>query len=703
MISAWRAPSALGSIQVAPAADTVTGVGSDAHGRHHDPGSPEGEDRSVERSIVREVASLVARLAALTWCWTLIWLLLWSVAPTVAGWTPVVVTSASMEPALPIGSVVQVDDSVDFAAVGAGAIITFDDPAVPGRRVTHRVTGVERSDAGGGEVVAFRTKGDANAAVDSTLVPVANVDGVARLVVPLAGLPKAWSVNGEWVALTAFVAVTIGASALSIDTIRRFVRSSSRRPGRRSRRTTAAAAVAVAAMLGAPPTGAAFSAATGAGTTQFSMTSQWFIDSIDRDAPIAHWRLGESSGGAPTVVLTDGFETLTGWNNLGSGSIVSSTAVARSGVRSALKTGNNDPNGGWKLLPAAIANDFVFEVWVYRPGNFSGGAIDRVGLEDAGFNGYTFAADHGGNTLRIDRRTGGSASGIGSSVAFDPPENSWYRLRLVRTGSGLTLSAFSAGGALMATTTAVDATTTSFDRVTVRGGWDYHLDDLQVSIVSGGTPTVAVDRIGTLDASYVGNPALGQPGLVTSDADTAVAFDGANDVVLVGDSPLINTGSRDTRTVELWFRADQVGGRQVLYEEGGTVNGLNVYLDGSQLYATAWSNTSGWSKHLVTTTPSSIVAGTRYHVAVALDAVATRTLTMFLDGAVVDVDTKSDTGTLASHTDDGGIGALNSDTRFHDGTAQGGGFYFDGTIDEVVLFNSVVAETRIANHFAAGG
>jgi hypothetical protein len=190
---------------------------------------------------------------------------------------------------------------------------------------------------------------------------------------------------------------------------------------------------------------------------------------------------------------------------------------------------------------------------------------------------------------------------------------------------------------------------------------------------------------------------------VTSDSNTAVDFDGVNDVVLVGDSPLINTSARDARTVEVWFRADRTVGRQVVYEEGGTVNGLNVYLDGAQLYATAWSNTSGWSKQLVTIAPVPVAVGARYHVAVTLDAVAARSLTLFVNGVAVASDSKTDSGAWAGHTDDGGIGALNSDTRFHDGAAQGGGFHFDGTIDEVVLFNSVVSSAHIANHVAAGG
>ena len=697
MISAWPAPGALASIQVAPVADTATGVGNVAPM----PSSEAPLPSSQPASTARRVGSTIARLLALTWCWTLVWLALWSVVPAIVGWSPVVVTSGSMEPALPIGSVVHIDDAVDLSGIGSGSIISFDAPGTPGAQVTHRVTATER-DPATDDVIAFRTKGDANAEVDTMSVPVANVDGVARLVVPYAGLPKAWSVNGDWFAFGAFFAVTVGASLLSIDTVIRFVRTDAR-PPRRGGRRTAVIALAIAAMLGAPSTGAAFTGSTAAPDAQFSMTSQWFIDAVDRDAPVAHWRLGETPGGSPAVVMNEGFETFSGWNNLGPGSVVASTARARSGVRSGLKTGNNDPNGGWKLLPTPIANDFVFETWVYRPAGFSGGSIDRAGLENASFNGYTFNVDHNGNSLRIDRRTGGNATGIGAAVAFNPPENEWYRVQMTRTGSAILLNAFDGGGSLLASTSAIDTSTTSFDRVTVRGGWDYHLDDLRVSAPASGTPITAVDRIATLNGTYVGNPTLGQPGLVTSDGDTAARFDGIDDVVQLGDSALVNTATRDQRTVELWFSADLTTGRQVIYEEGGNTNGLNIYLDGNQLYATAWSNSTGWSNQLVTVAPTAITVGTRHHVAVVLDAVATRSLTLYLDGVAVATSTKTDAGSWAGHSDDGGIGAQNSDTRFHDGPTSGGGRNFAGAIDEVVLFNAALGPASIAGHHAAAG
>ena len=55
-------------------------------------------------------------------------------------------------------------------------------------------------DGRNGEVTGFRTKGDANESADSTIVPVGNVYGVARLLVPYAGLPKAWFDNGQTIA-----------------------------------------------------------------------------------------------------------------------------------------------------------------------------------------------------------------------------------------------------------------------------------------------------------------------------------------------------------------------------------------------------------------------------------------------------------------------------------------------------------------------
>ncbi len=399
---------------------------------------------------------------------------------------------------------------------------------------------------------------------------------------------------------------------------------------------------------------------------------------------------------SPVTVLTDDFESFPGYRTYRSGSFVGSSAYARSGTSSGLKTSSNDPNGGWKLLPTPISGSVNVEVWVYRPSGFKGGSIDRAGLEDSSFNGYSFNVDHNGNTMRIDRRTGGAATGIGSAVSFNPPEDSWYRLELVRDDAVLMLNAYDGDGALLATVSATDSTYSSFDRFVVHGGWDYYIDDL--NIYQDQPVTDAADRIGTLDGKYSGGVATGVADVATGDADTAARFDGVDDLVLIGDSPLINTSTRAERTTELWFNADRLSGRQVLYEEGGTGNGLNIYLDGSTLFATAWSST--WSNPLVVST--GVSTGRSYHVGVTLDSVGGRQLELYVDGVSVGTATKRDSSRWRAHGDDGAIGGLNGGTKFHDGNASGRGYNFEGTIDEVVLYNSVLPADRIANHARAG-
>jgi signal peptidase I len=134
---------------------------------------------------------------------------------SIADWTPTVVTGGSMAPSLRPGAIVQVDHSADLDSLRPGAITTFDNPAAEGMRVTHRITGVERRD---GVLSGFRTKGDANTAPDSTIVPVENIEGVTRLVVPFAGLPRVWAEQGEWMLFNGYtVNVNHNGNTINID------------------------------------------------------------------------------------------------------------------------------------------------------------------------------------------------------------------------------------------------------------------------------------------------------------------------------------------------------------------------------------------------------------------------------------------------------------------------------------------------------
>src|SRR5206468_7326916 len=100
----------------------------------------------------------------------------------VAGYRPVAVSSGSMRPTLCVGSLA-VDKVVDARSVRVGDVITFNDPFVKGRLVTHRVAQIVPTKHG----LAYRTKGDANAVRDPWAIRLSDKVGRVALDVPLAG------------------------------------------------------------------------------------------------------------------------------------------------------------------------------------------------------------------------------------------------------------------------------------------------------------------------------------------------------------------------------------------------------------------------------------------------------------------------------------------------------------------------------------
>ena len=99
--------------------------------------------------------------------------------PVLIGWRPYLITSGSMRPDVPAGSVVLADRDGTLS-VAVGDVVVVHDPARPGHLLAHRVAAV-RADG------ALVTKGDANAVRDAHAVPPLRVVGRLRAVVPLLG------------------------------------------------------------------------------------------------------------------------------------------------------------------------------------------------------------------------------------------------------------------------------------------------------------------------------------------------------------------------------------------------------------------------------------------------------------------------------------------------------------------------------------
>ena len=200
--------------------------------------------------------------------------------------------------------------------------------------------------------------------------------------------------------------------------------------------------------------------------------------------------------------------------------------------------------------------------------------------------------------------------------------------------------------------------------------------------------------LGAGDASGSGNDAnlLGDAMVV----DGMLILDGDGDAVTIDNTSDINLGIHDMRTISLDFKADDVMTRQVLYEEGGGLRGLVIYIEDGMLYVGGWNipnSESGWDPVFISTP---VTAGQWFNVALTLNGTTTvqpGALSGYVNGNLFGTAAGSQ---LWNHGGGIGIGAINGATILQDGV-QNGGANFAGMIDDFYLYNTALDATDIAN------
>lgn len=184
----------------------------------------------------------------------------------------------------------------------------------------------------------------------------------------------------------------------------------------------------------------------------------------------------------------------------------------------------------------------------------------------------------------------------------------------------------------------------------------------------------------------------------------AAKFSGNNgDFVAVPVDDSINTlGPYNEKTIELIFNADSISGRSVLWEEGGPVNALNIYIDNGNLYINGRTTNAGGYGPLNISTP--IEAGVTYHVALVQDA-TNNSFEGYLNGerfgsAFIPVP-------IGSHPNRNAIGAVDQNTYFHDdgpgnaGPKADGSFAFQGEISDVAFYNTIISQADLKARYEA--
>ena len=178
------------------------------------------------------------------------------------------------------------------------------------------------------------------------------------------------------------------------------------------------------------------------------------------------------------IIAYDDFQAGIGtWNQLGSGSV---DIVGFDGNNCLRKTTNDETNGGYRLLDKACTD---FELVVYTRRDVSGTGLNSYSVVDSSGNGYGISLDYSSGALIVDSRTAWARTPLdfnGVTLAL----GSWYTLRLNKMGSNFLAEVY-AGKTLefvtpLSSISHFDATTTSFDREAVQGGYNYYTDEMTV-------------------------------------------------------------------------------------------------------------------------------------------------------------------------------------------------------------------------------
>ena len=228
-----------------------------------------------------------------------------------------------------------------------------------------------------------------------------------------------------------------------------------------------------------------------------------------------------------------------------------------------------------------------------------------------------------------------------------------------------------------------------------------HGDDIGIgqtdgsAVFNGTSDSAANTFLGTIEGVVQYNDVLSTADIAAVEANLAtpsavfVIEDIQQDTV--PNDPAINDGgpySEKTMAVAFTAGAD-VTSRQVIYEQGGTVRGLSIYIEAGQIHIAAWNYAEeNWGYKEVT---SAINAGEFYTATLVLEGIQneTGTLTGYLNG--IEAGVANNVGFLYNHPGAIGVGELVNGAVFG-GVADAGDHIYDftGTIERLAQYNDAL-------------
>ena len=187
-----------------------------------------------------------------------------------------------------------------------------------------------------------------------------------------------------------------------------------------------------------------------------------------------------------------------------------------------------------------------------------------------------------------------------------------------------------------------------------------------VSATSGGIPTFRWSLDGNINeagghATTEAGTASYTTGLISSIASQSADFDGSYNIDIANSASInsANTGgtySFSKRSMSFWFNADSTTGYKAIWEQGGGVNWVVIYLEGGLLYANI-GEASVTGGHAT----ASVSSGQTYHCLVTVDlTLGSNQIKIYLNGALAGQATSTVGTDLTDHSGDVNIGLSNS-------------------------------------------
>lgn len=186
-------------------------------------------------------------------------------------------------------------------------------------------------------------------------------------------------------------------------------------------------------------------------------------------------------------------------------------------------------------------------------------------------------------------------------------------------------------------------------------------------------------------------------------------FDGSNDFFIIANHDDLNTASSlKERSIIIAFKTgSDVTTPQILYEEGGTVRGMNVFIRAGKLYLGFWNiNNDGDGSQGFTSANNNVEANTHYYASLVIDysnytgpAGPDGELRGHIDG-VKFTGIGTTTSLLYAHSGGIGLGGMNNDSFFDTGATSGStGHEFGGEIFELLIYNHAIDDTEATDFY----